>query len=543
MEIKYILIYSLLLTTFFEGCDDDGKSMSVIRVTDTDVDLSSEDQFLGGEFMNNAGDPYFWDQDMYIGGGSALDAGLIIDDSVSGEEMETDAGITDMDTSAERVSFVQNFWSATHNSYEGDERGSILDQLNQGIRALEYDIHDNNFQSEGYRLGHLQYGDAVDYGDGNPNTDALGAWLDLINVWSNAQRDHAPLILTIDLKDNLMDNRNYQEGNLSHLNQVLINHLGHIWRPSMGLDSVESARGHTLCVLSGDEETRRGYLHDLGHSPALSISDDGDLLEVHDSGNGNLWYWSGLISMGNVVWKRHGRYDSGQRPSVLVHSSGEVIEVHQSESRSRLWASTGRLNTQGELTLNSARDFSDGVWPSLRWRDASRGLFSLRYQRNGRIYEREGEAEFTRGSLNWGPEQSLPNQSMLFDRTAQSFHNKQFQVSNNGSDHGYPINTLWLSISSNGMSIGEYPIRYEQVCFVEWQRGEYSDRLLGKQDFGALPGRSYTGLPIEVRESKVIRGWEFSGRDPLGSVPQIPSTDTPFRADYQTLVNALETVE
>ena len=108
--------------------------------------------------------------------------------------------------------FTDVYFSATHNSYEGSPRRPVREQLESSMRAIEYDIHDNDLSREGYRLGHLRHGEAVSWGDGNPNTDALGPWLDVIENWSSEHLGHAPLLLTIALKDNLMDNRSYAEG-------------------------------------------------------------------------------------------------------------------------------------------------------------------------------------------------------------------------------------------------------------------------------------------------------------------------------------------
>ena len=87
------------------------------------------------------------------------------------------------------------------------------------------------------------------------------------------------------------------------------------------------------------------------------------------------------------------------------------------------------------------------------------------------------------------------------------------------------------------------PIRYEQVCFVEWQRDEHRDPLLGRQLFGALPGGDYARLPAQVKATKMIRGWEYAGRNTQTSVPQIPSTDYPFSVSYINFMSALNAIE
>ena len=440
------------------------------------------------------------------------------------------------------LAFTEVYFSATHNSYEGGPRRSVREQLESGVRAIEYDIHDNDFSQEGYRLGHLRHGEAVSRGGGNPSTDALGAWLDVVESWSSEHPGHAPLLLTIDLKDNLMDNRSYAEGNLAHLNAALTDRLSRMWRPEDGTDDVDAARDHVLCILSGDGGTRRGYLYDVGSSPALAINSSGRALEVHDSGSGYLWYWGGRVTGDQVIWRRHGRYDTGRRPAVLINSLGQVIEVHQSERHDRLWASVGSMNSNGELTLDAADRFSDGAQPSVAWRDMARGTFAVRYIRDGRIYERQGNADMRRREIDWGEEQSTPSGSGLFVRNEVSYAGRQFRVTPDQAPDEYPLNTLWLQVTSRGVTSGA-PIRYEQVCFVEWQRDEHRDPLLGRQYFGALPGGDYARLPARVRREKMIRGWEYSGRSVQASVPQIPSTDYPFSTSYVDFMDDLDAIE
>src|SRR5688572_26079895 len=93
---------------------------------------------------------------------------------------------------------------ATHNSYSGNldgARGSITDQLDHGVRLLELDIHDNGFLlSHDYGVGHDEPGDEVDHAD-NVVSNNLRGWLLMINAWSAAHPDHAPIMVMLDLKD------------------------------------------------------------------------------------------------------------------------------------------------------------------------------------------------------------------------------------------------------------------------------------------------------------------------------------------------------
>jgi hypothetical protein len=442
------------------------------------------------------------------------------------------------------TSLRSSYIKATHNSYEGGDRRSIIDQLNAGVRGLEFDIHDNDFRNHGYRLGHLTHNDAVDNSGDNPDQNALNTWLHHVSDWSQDHRGHAPILLTIDLKDNLKDNRNFAEGNLAHLNQVILAAFPQIWLANQSLEDIEVLYDHVLCILSGDQGTRRAYLYDAGTSPAVAVNVQNQILEVHDSGTGDLWYWGGRLNQNladRVVWKRHGRYDSGRRGSILLSPQGHVIEVHQSESRDQLWAMVGSMTDEGELTLNDASRFSDGTFPTLAWaRDiegasAADNMILLRYRKSGNFKQRRGTVNFNQKSISWSSES---NASDEFEKSVSSHNGRRISV-DQSLRVPYPVGSLWIDIG--GVTT---PIRYQQICFVEWQRSEYQDDVLGLQDFGAVPAGDYENLSDAIRSRYIIRSWEFNASNASGGlIPQMPATDHPFRNNYQDLMNSVNALE
>lgn len=467
--------------------------------------------------------------------GESLDQGVLID--IDAEPvLDSDVGVIPID---ER--FFAYRWKATHNSYEGGTRGPLLSQLNQGVRAIEFDLHDNEFSGEGYRLGHLFHGDAVDHSGGNPSSDRLEDWLDVLHEWSVTHPDHAPLILTIDLKDNLVDNRNFSEGNLAHLNHIIQTYFPQLWLPKEGLDDLQLARGHILCVLSGDQRTRRAYLADQGSSPSISASAQGRVLELHDSGLGELWYWSGRIdASGELSWSRHGQYDRGRRPASLISPSDVVIEVHQAPILDQIWISVGELDDQGELSLQDAVMLTEGSWPTLAWIDPAQGDFALRFERwGGTAYEQRGRLDPMNQELEWGELRELSSTEGRFSRDVITIEGRTYQVSANSAPPEYPTRTLWIREEGQAGS----PIRYDQLCFVEWQKEERADPLLGRQAFGAVPGSSVAALPDEVRQRYLLRGWQIPLSISPELLPHIPSTDTPFVEEYHGLFEGAQVAE
>ena len=105
------------------------------------------------------------------------------------------------------IPYHQAFFKTSHNSYEH----SIREQLDKGVRGLEYDIHDDKIQELGdFEVYHLKNNIDVLLGeDGNPNDYLFSNWLKVLNDWSNEQnREHAPITLFIELKDNIIDSNN-----------------------------------------------------------------------------------------------------------------------------------------------------------------------------------------------------------------------------------------------------------------------------------------------------------------------------------------------
>ena len=108
------------------------------------------------------------------------------------------------------VPYHKAFFKTSHNSYEL----SIREQLNEGVRGLEYDLHDDKIQElEDFEVYHLQNHIDVLLGeDGNPNDLLFSNWLKVLDDWSSEQNgEHAPITLFIELKDGIIDSNNEPE--------------------------------------------------------------------------------------------------------------------------------------------------------------------------------------------------------------------------------------------------------------------------------------------------------------------------------------------
>jgi len=129
-----------------------------------------------------------------------------------------------MDEKIWDIPYHKAFFKTSHNSYEL----SIREQLNKGVRGLEYDLHDDKIQElEDFEVYHLQNHIGVFLGeDGNPNDLLFSHWLKVIDDWSSEQnKNHAPITLFIELKDGIIDSNNEPEElyGIKKMNEIIIN--------------------------------------------------------------------------------------------------------------------------------------------------------------------------------------------------------------------------------------------------------------------------------------------------------------------------------
>ncbi|MFX1572598.1 MAG: hypothetical protein ACFFB0_07610 [Promethearchaeota archaeon] len=121
------------------------------------------------------------------------------------------------------VPYHKAFFKTSHNSYEH----SIREQLNKGVRGLEYDLHDDKIQELGdFEVYHLQnHIDVLLNDDGNPDNLLFTNWLKVLDEWSSEQnKEHAPITLFIELKDSIIDSNNEPEElyGIKKLNEIII---------------------------------------------------------------------------------------------------------------------------------------------------------------------------------------------------------------------------------------------------------------------------------------------------------------------------------
>lgn len=343
---------------------------------------------------------------------------------------------------------------ATHNSYE---LGALTPQLDAGIRGLELDVHSDDGD---LRIGHNWPGDGVD-GD-----DALSIWLDELTTWSQANPDHAPIVLTVDLKDAI---------DLGQLNDLL----------PEPVDSwlAEDLRGHVIPVLSGDAGSRENYLGDRGQDPAFA-SNDTAFIEVHSDGAGGIWTWVG----DEDGWAAHERIASGWDPAVALTDDGRVLVVHQAAAGSGLYAKPGQLDGT-DITWADGVEYDSGVAPTVEWL----GGDALR-----EVHTSEWDA-----GQNWSWDVTWDGELAWSD--------------NAKTDDELDETAGRVTTTDGVLQLDGAPIRWAQKAHVESQSGS---------DHGTPFAAASSGSDVSawLADDRIVRIWSFKEHDPL---VQLPATDTP----------------
>ena len=232
------------------------------------------------------------------------------------------------------ANYAESVFRATHNSYSGEERGSIREQLEGGMRCIELDVINAAYRRYGYRIGHGIAGLEVAKGKGNPDDLALTSWLGTISSWCSDNPGHIPVTVLLDPKGDLTEPDSFADGNLAALNHVIDKAFGprlyraETLRHDDAWPWLGELAGRVICVLSGNVASRRGYVSDGGREPAVALDDQGRVVEVHSSGHGHVWYWSGRRLGDGVAWQRHGLIGAGRSPAVAIAADGRIVAVH-----------------------------------------------------------------------------------------------------------------------------------------------------------------------------------------------------------------------
>jgi len=453
------------------------------------------------------------------------------------------------------VTYDQASFKATHNSYSGGERGSILGQLDSGVRFIELDVHSDDYLNHGYRIGHDFPGHQVSLGAGNPDTSDLGDWLEVLVSWSADNPGHAPITLLIDLKDSLDEASSYQEGNLAALNETLLGTLTDKLYMAEGFlgawPLVEDLRDRFLVVLSGDAGARLAYLMATGRNLSVAMNASGQVVELHDSASGTLAYWTGTYrGDATVRWHRHGRLDPGRNPAVALHRDGWVVSVYEPSETGQggCVCRTGRLAQDDEIAWDG--DMAVALpaagtcqRPTVRFEppDGNRLLAVYDSGLPGERWTLEGSLDPTTGGHAWGDPELTPAVP-LPDKTTALLEDGRTVAVFTSAEFPFDADTLLYSTNEVTRSL----VRYRQVAFSE-------QKLEGNPVFAAAGAPFFsTGAAEDLGRlwavgmkllGGVVRLWGFNSDTHETPVAvNFPATDIPFSPWYEAYSEEIGTL-
>ncbi|MFH1160421.1 MAG: phosphatidylinositol-specific phospholipase C domain-containing protein [bacterium] len=375
----------------------------------------------------------------------------------SGCKKNEDTGPPDPPGLDDTTLFINASFRASHNSYCGNiddgHRASIHQQLDAGLRFVEFDIHHSGTS---FSVGHSGAGDAVDHSHGNPASNNLPDWVSVVATWSRNNQGHIPVILALDMK------ADFSKEELVRLNKLLSDTLGdrlfmsRDFKPSRRLNELA---GRVMVVLSGNFDARERYskfkndslkcfveyqkgdprlqgeLFYAAKSPNCSWVHDerlkGKFVRLWDVTNGDCqkpapnlpasnspyfgWYARYCedihvvpdFGFSTVSWLAEQSHDKGFGVDCAVNSSGFIVEVHQSQNNpNELWYNTGKLSTDGKSiqwfsVSNSSRNYDTGDHPSVAINDAGIVVEVHGSENNNDLYYRTGTLEINTGVINW----------------------------------------------------------------------------------------------------------------------------------------------
>ncbi|MGC6417647.1 MAG: hypothetical protein ACON3Z_11035 [Bradymonadia bacterium] len=528
----YFVLFVLCMSLGLDGCSEDKQNSILLRLDAEIVDhgnhVADGDHSLDGPLSYLDGGL----RDMQV----ATDARPADAQNVSLDTSMVDA-MPEEDLGSQRIqTLASTYFAGTHNSYSGEARRSVTEQLNRGIRALEFDFHDNDFaRFQDYRVGHFSPGGEVLLGNGNPRSSELRLWLELVAQWSDANVGHAPIILLLDAKDDLKDNHSPEAGNLGALNEMLRQVYGNkLVAPTVATawPQLSEINDRILIVLSGDRTTRRAYIIDEGVTPAVSSHASGLVVSMHSDGGERLWYWTGRITAGNagVDWLHHGRYDTGSQPTVAVVDRNTVVEVHRSHTRDRLFGAVGYIDGEGRVNWAEERSLFDGRNPAIR--RLADGTLRLTYYTTETppiLMERIGRVV--------GNEVRFDGPAASDQPAGDVWQDDRLEVISRDLD-GHSGRALSYRLREQA---DWQLIRYEQLMFTEYQNGD-GDFLATTARFAGF--RSGSQQSLRDHPQYLARLWGYDQNDAAAEVqPRLLSTDEPFSAWFDEQMRSLSAVD
>ncbi|MDN3612513.1 hypothetical protein ACFFUP_10460 [Vibrio ostreicida] len=377
--------------------------------------------------------------------------------------------------SSDDVRLLDKSFATTHNSYSGSLKGhgnsgSIIQQLDNGVYGLEFDIYPK-YDMGG--IGHDGVGDEVylQY-NANPSSFDLRIWFSLINDWSNLHSSHPPLFISVDFKQQSRWTESELSDFLDGVKGVFGDKLvtpNHV--PAVSEMTMADAKGK-LFVISNHDKFYDDADRDLANkSNDIQFLYGGDLDFANFTGsdrsaiskvkrnksqrfsrvykwdqyghrfyNDNIQvtfpatdypfysqYQKVLKREHQNVWrdqdfatftiKHRNNYDQGREPAVSINSQAgghRVVEVHRSQNNDGLWYRLGTLDKRDYgIDWQGHGQYSSGIRPNVSVNDNGMIVAVHKSQNNNAIWFVVGE--IVNNNIQWQSARKSPFQGYYPD--------------------------------------------------------------------------------------------------------------------------------
>lgn len=458
------------------------------------------------------------------------------------------------------ATLAHSYLMATHNSYSGNiagARGSIVQQLDAGVRFIELDTNSSDYAaSGGFTLGHDSVGDQVDHSNGNPASLLISDWAGVVATWSRAHPAAAPIVVMFDMKDSLAANASYATGNLGALNGLITEVFGDLLYPAelapgpAGPGLVDPLRGKVLTLLSGDVYSRSAYLRDLGEDPAVAMNSLGQVVETHTDNLGRMHYFTGRYQAdGTVSWQRTGIFGNGMTPAVALDDNGNVVIVYATTTipftlqypGPYLWYQAGTLDSQdGEITWTApAAVYDIGVVPTITFTGPNT-LHTIARDTDASVnWFFDGTLNPATGIVNWDLTTHVETSQPLQAKATARQGARSISVSSVWQPPFDPQTIVYTTPFAPPR-----PIRLRQLAFDEYQDGD-SDFLAASAPFWSSSSSDSSSFFTSSRQAgRITREWSFDDISEISTPPaNYLATDTPYESWYTTLMQQLGAIQ
>ena len=242
------------------------------------------------------------------------------------------------------------------------------------------------------------------------------------------------------------------------------------------IDNVRGSMCADLCMEINQAILNPGYApflskfsqprdFDTGICSDVSVSEDGVVIEVHESEHTNtLWHHTGTIGNNEINWSGSMKYDSGKTPCI-AHCRGGLVEVHKSEGTSRMWTHSGKVNPGPSLEWWGSVQLSNGFVPKIGMNADGYFITVSTSTRSGcyDLYACVGRVQ--NGNATRGAEQSLQGDNGRNPAVAINKGRQAIEVHGGGDGSGrvfYHVGYLSDSLSltwgpSRHYQMGQFP--------------------------------------------------------------------------------------